>query len=114
MCIVPASVNRVGYPCELSVEIARNLDVLTGGFALARVQLPVLSPRPAGKQRAVVDVLGVRVEVLRRGNERGEHDRQPGSDPRISTADGWLGGLVCLGEFLLNAVSPHIGERYNH
>src|ERR1044071_9396023 len=97
MCIVAASVNRVGYPCEFSVKIARTLDVLTGGFALACVQPPVLAPRPAGKQRAVVDVLGVRVEVLRRGDERGEHDRQPGSDPRISAADGWQGGLVCLG-----------------
>src|SRR5512135_2411499 len=114
MRIVAASVNRIGYPCELSVKIARNLDILTGGFALACIQLPVLTPRPAGKQCAIVDVLGVRVEAVRRGDERGEHDRQPGSDPRISTADGWLGGLVCLGEFLLNAVSPHVGERYNY
>jgi hypothetical protein len=35
MGIVAASVNRVGYPGELSVKIARNLNVLTGGFVLA-------------------------------------------------------------------------------
>src|ERR1700677_487687 len=113
MCVVAASVRRGRYPCELSVKVARNLDVLASCFVLARIQLPVSAPRPAGQQRAVVDVLGVRVEVFRRGDERGEHGRQPGSDPRISPADGWLGSLVCLCEFLLNAVSPHIGERYN-
>src|SRR5580698_11650377 len=87
MCVVAASVDRVGYPRELSVKIARDLDVLTSGFVLARIQFPVPPPRPAGQQRAVVDVLGVRVEVFRRGDERGEHGRQPGSDPRISPAD---------------------------
>ena len=34
----------VGYPCELPVKVARNLDVLTGGLMLARIQLPVLAP----------------------------------------------------------------------
>src|ERR1700734_4092271 len=112
MCVVAASVDRVGYPRWLSVQVACDLDVLASGFVLARIQLPVPAPRPAGQQRAVVDVLGVRVEVFRRGDERGEYGYQPGSDPRVSPADGWLGSFICLCEFLLNAVPPHIGERY--
>src|SRR5713226_2138768 len=110
MRVVAASVDRVGYPCELSVKIARNLDVLTGCFPLARIQFPVPAPRPAGKQRAVVDVLGVRVEVFRREYELGKQDREPISYPRISSANGWIGGLVCVCKFLLNVVSPHVGE----
>src|SRR5581483_11807192 len=32
----------------------------------------------------------------------------------LARADGRLRGLVRLCEFLLNVVSPHVGERYNH
>src|SRR5260370_3570771 len=106
MRVVAASVDRVGYPCELSGKIARNLDVLTSCFPLARIQFPVPAPRPAGKQRADVDVLGARAEVFRRGHERGKHDRYPGSYPRLTTANSWLGGPAGLCKFLLTAVSP--------
>src|SRR5450631_883715 len=102
MRVVAAPVDRVGYPRELSVKITRDLDILTGGLVLAGVQLPVPAPRPAGKQGSVVDVLGTRVEVLRGGDERGEHDRQPGSNPGNGPAYSRLGSLVRLGEFLLD------------
>jgi hypothetical protein len=59
-----AAVDRIEDPREVSGQRAGDLDVETGRFVLAGVQLGVGGPRPAEQQGAVDDALGVRVQVL--------------------------------------------------
>jgi len=53
MRVVTAAIDRVGYPCELPVKVARNLDVLTGGLMLAEYssRACAMTSREAGFRR---------------------------------------------------------------
>jgi len=82
--VMTTAVDRVGDPREVSGEGARHWHVQTRGLVLAGVQLRVCSPRPAGQQGAIDNVVGLGAEVL--GHRHGPPSAVPSGGVRAVTA----------------------------
>ena len=107
-----ASVDCIGYPCELSGKGAGDLNVRAGGLVLPGVQFRVRSPRPARKQRAGHDVACPGVEFIGGGDVVKERLHQQRGNRGYSAADRGLRDAVVLGDFRLDPVPAQVGQRY--
>jgi hypothetical protein len=107
------TVGWVALP-EPSVQGACDLHVHAGGLVLAGVQVRMRGPRPAGKQRAVHDVLRPPVQVISHRNIFFKHLTQQWCHSRDRTADCRLGNSACLGQFCLDPVAAHVCQGDGH
>ena len=108
--VVDAAGERVTGLGRGAGQGAGDLEVDSGGVVLARVELWLVTPGPAGCRGAVDDQLGVGVEVVCGGDVVGQGVGDKGCPGGQDPRDGGLGDVEQFGEELLFEVVAQAGR----